>query len=143
MLYELFTGNPPLDGKDVDEIITKQKHTLPKSIRLSIPDFPEELDLVILKSLSKDPSQRYRSGDQLGNVLMMIKNRLGLISDFGVKSPNPPPIPSISYEDSPAANVRGNIDWPIIGLELLCVLMVGGLIPFWLFVFFFIRPLLG
>lgn len=143
VLYELFTGIPPFDGKDVNEILSNQKYAIPKSIRLSVPEFPEELDMVILKSLSKEPSQRYRSGDQLGNVLIMIKSRLGLISDFGDKSFNPPPIPSISYEDSPASNVRGTLDWPIIGLELLCVLMVGGLIPFWLFVYFFVRPLLG
>lgn len=143
VLYELFTGIPPFDGTNVDEILSRQKHVLPNSIRLINSDFPEELDMVILKSLSKEPNQRYRSADQLGNVLMMIKNRLGLNSEFALRAYTPPPITTISYEDSPSSNVRGNIDWPIIGLELLCVLMIGGLIPFWLFVYFYIRPLLG
>lgn len=147
VLYELFAGNPPFDGTDVNEILDNQKFLLPTPIRSKIPGFPEELDLVIMKVLSKEPSQRYRSADQLGNVLAMVKNHLGISSleILNEKTLPPPPIPTpttISYEDSPAKSQKGTFDWAIISLELLCLLMVGGLIPFWLFVFYFIRPLL-
>lgn len=148
VLYELFTGKSPFDGKDVEEVLDNQKSQLPTPIRSIIPGFPEELDLVVMKVLSKEPSQRYRSADQLGNVLAMVKQHLGLSSAPAMKGKTPPlpPIPTampISYEDSPSTNQKGVIDWSIIGLELLCLFMVGGLIPFWLFVFYFIRPLLN
>jgi eukaryotic-like serine/threonine-protein kinase len=146
VLYELFTGNPPFDGKDVDEVLNNQKSLLPTPIRSKIPGFPEELDLVVMKVLSKEPSQRYRSADQLGNVLATVKHHLGLSYGETLKGKIPPlppfptPVP-ISYEDSPNKKQKGTFDLAIISLELLCLLMVGGLIPFWLFVFYFIRPL--
>jgi len=147
VLYELFTGNPPFDGKDVEEILDNQKSLLPTPIRSTKPGFPEELNLVVLKTLSKEPSQRYRSADQLGNVLAMVRRHLGISPEETTKEKTPPPLLNlapaiISYEDSPSTNQKGIYDWGIISLELLCLLMVGGLIPFWLFVFYYIKPLL-
>lgn len=148
VLYEIFTGNPPFEGDTVYEILDHQKNTTPKLIRLSVSDFPDELDQVILKVLSKEPSMRYRSADQLGNVLTMLRNHLGIYSDANQTSLPPSlPIltspPPISYEDSPVnKDYSGSVDWSLIGIELLCLLMAGGLIPFWLFVIYSIRPLL-
>ncbi len=147
VIYELFTGLPPFDGESVTEIMEKQKYTTPKSIKSMIPDFPEELDIVINKILSKEPSMRYRTADQLGNVLTTIKNHLGFSYSGTNGIPNtsstefqsPPPI---SYEDSPVFFHKYKTDWGMVGIELLCLLMVGGLMPFWLFVIYFIRPLL-
>jgi serine/threonine protein kinase len=148
VLYEIFTGNPPFECDTVDEMLDHQNNSIPKLMRLSVSGFPDELDQVILKVLSKEPSMRYRSADQLGNVLTMIRNRLGIYPD--ATKPSKPPslpiqslVPPISYEDSPVSkDYSGSVDWSLIGIELLCLLMAGGLIPFWLFVIFSIRPLL-
>lgn len=148
VLYEIFTGSPPFVGESIDDILEHQKYTIPKAIKSSSSDFPDELEQVILKVLSKEPSLRYRSADQLGNVLTMIRNHLQIFPDNIETSPpstipNLSSPPSISYEDSPTLNESNvNVDWSLIGIELLCLLLVGGLIPFWLFVSYTIRPLL-
>jgi hypothetical protein len=41
------------------------------------------------------------------------------------------------------ANDKNEINWKTVGYAFLAVLMAGGLIPFWLYVWFTIRPLLG
>jgi len=148
VLYEMFTNHPPIDGDSVSEILEKQRSVTPESIQLRNNGFPESLDQLILKTLSKEPALRYRNADQMGNVLSLIKSQLNttqsthLSENYPAKNSNPGTV-LISYEDSPInGNPSGSIDWSLIGAELLALLMVGGLIPFWLFVFYSIRPLL-
>ena len=48
--------------------------------------------------------------------------------------------PAITREDYPTEK-KTTINWKLIGLELLALLAVGGLIPFWLYVFFKIKSI--
>lgn len=60
MAYELLTGRPPFIGNN-QQVRHQHKNNLPRfpgELNLAIP---EELDLVIMRALSKDPRQRYRS----------------------------------------------------------------------------------
>ncbi len=151
VLYEIFTGNPPFEGDSVDELLSLQTNKVPQSISSQVKDFPEDLDLVISKTLSKEISQRYRTAEQLSSVLSLIKKRISspIADDLEVSATSPtipPQLPNIvSYEDNPSLNTEGktSVDWNLIGLELLCLLLVGGLIPFLTFVWFTIKPLLG
>lgn len=151
VMYEMFSGEPPFEGDSVQQILNHQTNDTPTPIAEKVKGFPAELDLVISKTLSKEVSQRYRTADQLGNVLMLIKKRLGSAITEEVYprskvSLTPPQLPvSVSYEDKPAFLLPGKqrLDWSLIGLELLCLLFVGGLIPFGIFVWFTIKPLFG
>lgn len=148
VLYEVFASRPIFEGDSVSEILDHQQNKSPISIRQFRKDFPDLLDQLILKTLSKEPSSRYRTADQLGNVLSMIKSQSAVTPEVQPSVRNAmPPIrttpPPISYEDSPMLHgSAGNVDWPIILLQLAALLMVGGLIPFSLFVFYSIQPLL-
>lgn len=151
VLYEIFTGKPPFEGDSVDELLSQHTNQTPQSITSQVKDFPGDLDLVISKTLSKEVTQRYRTAEQLSSVLLLIKKRIYSPAVFEPKgtSPSstiPPQLPSVvSYEDNPSLKGEGksNVDWSLIGLELLSLLLVGGLVPFLTFVWFTIKPLLG
>lgn len=69
MLYECLTGVRPFKGADVWEIIHKISNSdpiAPKSIRNSIP---KDLELICLKCLEKNPSDRYLGADELAAEL--------------------------------------------------------------------------
>jgi serine/threonine protein kinase len=70
MLFELLTARLPFSGKDYRELALAHLRQPPPSIRDVDPSLPSELDGIIRKVLSKEPSARYRAADQLGRILL-------------------------------------------------------------------------
>ncbi len=146
VMYELFTGRLPFEAGSVEELIKMHQEQPPQDPRIYRPDLPEELALIMLKVLSKEPSARYRTADQLGHILanLLLKPRANQTSTNEIDVPavedriaSPPSVPSpspVTREDYTPTN-RG-VDWKLIWLELITLLLVGGLIPFWLFIWF-------
>ncbi len=69
--YELFTGTIPFTGSDWNEILHKrltEEPALPSSRR---SDLPVEFDEIILKALSRDPLDRYQTGSEFLESLML------------------------------------------------------------------------
>ncbi|MDF1512315.1 MAG: protein kinase [Anaerolineae bacterium] len=69
MLYELSVGRPPFEISSITEAIryhTKEPPPPPRSIR---PDLPVRLEQIILKSLIKDPNQRWANAGDLAKAL--------------------------------------------------------------------------
>jgi serine/threonine protein kinase len=61
VFFELLTNEPAFPGKDVNEIgqrILRGKLRAPSELR---PELPFELDAMVLRCLSADPAERYRS----------------------------------------------------------------------------------
>ncbi len=71
------------------------------------------------------------------------------------RTPTPPPVPTQNYAPptqqysqgytptpppTPVQHEPVNIDWGSVGLGLLALLMAGGLIPFWMWVYFIYNP---
>lgn len=150
VIYEMFTGRLPFDTEDVNELAAMRINSDPIPPRHYNAAISEPLQEIILKVLSREPSRRYRTADQLGRVLLTFGERPD--SYFLT----PPPVPQVSNiseqttqvvpvgynpssEDEPTPP-PASVDWRTIGLELLAILMVGGLIPFGLFVWFTVRP---
>ncbi len=69
VMYEALTGQLPFYGQSAQEFADQHLHKAPiPPIQLN-PLIPPEMNEIILKVLSKEPSQRYRTADQLGRVL--------------------------------------------------------------------------
>src|SRR5262249_46723977 len=69
MLFELLTSRLPFTGQDYHELAMAHIKEPPPSILDINPALPAELDRIIRKVMSKEPSARYRTADQLGRIL--------------------------------------------------------------------------
>jgi eukaryotic-like serine/threonine-protein kinase len=70
MLYELVTGAPPFTGDSPVAVAyqhVREDPKLPSSIN---PAIPAELDAILLKSMSKNPANRYQSAAEMRNDLL-------------------------------------------------------------------------
>ena len=70
VMYELLCGTPPFTASTSSELARLHISARPIPIREYIPDIPTALEEIIMKVLSKEPSARYRTADQLGRVLL-------------------------------------------------------------------------
>ncbi len=146
VLYELLTGTPPFTGATAQELARKHLDTLPIAIKEFLPEIPSTLEQIVDKVLAKEPSARYRTADQLGRVLL----RFGTQQDQPVApalaltpeaQPNYiPPEPEPAYADPEPTFALPDIDWLSVVLGLLALMAVGGLIPFWMWVYFSYNP---
>jgi eukaryotic-like serine/threonine-protein kinase len=154
VMYEMLTGTLPFTGSTAEELAHQHLEATPIPPSEYVPDIPQALEDIVLKVLSKEPSARYRTADQLGRVLM----------NFGTQrvvptiahpptaplpqpqpAPAPEPTPDFVWEDVPLPRPVEpeepiNIDWVSVGLGLLALIAVGGLIPFWMWVYFVYNP---
>lgn len=142
VIYELLTGHLPFIAQSAQEYAGMHLHTAPPNPSAVNPEISPALEAIILKVLSKAPSQRYRTADQLGRVLQTYFQPavFNPISSQLVDPGNLEPIaspPNQHVEDSTAVIDQLNaVDWVTIGLGLLTLAAVGGLIPLWLAVLF-------
>jgi serine/threonine-protein kinase len=61
VLYELLTGSVPFTGDSPVEIAMKHLSETPDAPSAHRQDVPEDLDLVVLRALAKEPADRYQS----------------------------------------------------------------------------------
>ncbi len=160
VLYEMLTGALPFNAPTSAELARMHLEDQPIPISEYVPDVPPALEQIVMKVLSKEPSARYRTADQLGRVLLKFGTQretpptpaLSLTPEAATtyQQPEPPPSfiepvqpisqPVYSPSASPASSSFPEIDWATIGLALLALVTVGGLIPFWIYIYFVYNP---
>src|SRR5581483_11851490 len=69
LLYEMFTGSPPFEGETPTRTILAHASENPPSPRAKNPNLSEQVELVLLKALSKDPADRYARAGELVHAL--------------------------------------------------------------------------
>ncbi len=170
ILYEMLTNRLPFISDDPAELARMHRETPPIPPRTFNPAIPPALEQIILKVLSKEPAGRYRTADQFGRILLNFSQSADLyaanIPPLSPPSAHPQTRPnvisqvrpqSITSDTSPnhiisvtpayarrdpAPETEAGIDfdWGTIALALLALIATGGLIPFWLYVWFTLNP---
>ncbi|HEX2978643.1 MAG TPA: protein kinase [Anaerolineaceae bacterium] len=145
VLFEMLTGQLPFQAADPGELARLHREAQPPFPRQLNPEIPPHLEQVLLKVLSKEPSSRYRTADQFGRVLLSILQEIDS-SEASRTNLYLPPQPvaeftPVTQEVPVQAEERPfDLDWVTIGLGLLATLTVGGLIPYWLYIWFALNP---
>ncbi len=157
ILYEMLTGQLPFEASESTELARLHRIQEPIPPRRINPSIPEALEEITLKVLSKEPSARYRTADQLGRVLLSFgsinQEKTGPIvlpqanktnNDYqAAVKPKTDTFYSIEEEEAEPEELIeevGSIDWVTWILGLLAFTTVFGLIPFWLYIYFSINP---
>lgn len=149
IMFEMLTGQLPFNAPTAAEFARMHRQDLPPSPRSLNPDIPPEIDQILLKTLAKEPAARYRTAGQLGRVLKSYHK--DSISTVAPQSRQAPLVVSGTTETQPYEAPQApevlpqksdpwDLDWVTIGLAFLALLAVGGLIPFFLWVYFVFNP---
>lgn len=72
VLYELLTGEVPFGGETPVEIAMKHLSQTPEPPSVLRHEVPRDLDLVVLRSLAKEPVDRYRSAKEMDHDLELV-----------------------------------------------------------------------
>jgi eukaryotic-like serine/threonine-protein kinase len=158
VLFETLTGTLPFSGTSAINLSQAHQFTPPPAPSSINREIPEPLDRTILKVLSKEPSSRYRTADQLGRILVFLDKEFGdnkteeipadLLAKDGIQTlprevfryPLTKQTPLIEKKTI-IRKAKGrdynpfDIDWITLGLGLLALIALGGLIPLWLWVY--------
>jgi len=161
VLYEVLTGALPFTAPTSEELARLHLEEPPIPPSEYIPDIPPALEEIVLKILSKEPAARYRTADQLGRVLLRFGTQretpstpaLNLTPETPAYQKATSPIPSkpkpvislpeITLPEITLPEVQlpdVEIDWVSVALGLLALITVGGLIPFWIYIYFLYNP---
>jgi eukaryotic-like serine/threonine-protein kinase len=70
LLYEMLLGNPPFDGEDSYAVGYKHVHETPVAPDQVDTRIPASLSAIVMKCLSKQPSDRYDRGFELADALV-------------------------------------------------------------------------
>ena len=162
ILYEMLTGQLPFEAAEATELARMHRSENPIPPRQLNPSIPEALEKITLKVLSKEPSARYRTADQLGRVLLsfgqMNKEKTGPIHLPKAGSNHQPNSNGQSIPQEPHDNIgiteddhqdqkilddeyqEKPIDWVTWLMGLLAFTAILGLIPFWLYIYYSINP---
>ncbi|MGA9532134.1 MAG: protein kinase [Anaerolineales bacterium] len=132
VFYEMLTGRTPFVADNGNDLTEMHMATPPTPPRVLNPAIPSAIEHIVLKVLSKEPAARYRTADQLGRVLETYQTGEEVTpislepAGAPVREPNSETLPF------PQATLPG-LDWLAVFLGLIAFLMIGGLIPLWLY----------
>jgi eukaryotic-like serine/threonine-protein kinase len=145
VLYELLTGEVPFTGDTPVEIAMKHLSTAPEPPSSKRADVPRDLDMVVMRALGKDPSERYQSAEEMDADLRrvsrgvaispvteeaataIISRPLSAVTEITSRTPRPPVpyAPPSAYYDYDEPSRRALWPW-LVALLFVTAALVGG-----------------
>jgi eukaryotic-like serine/threonine-protein kinase len=143
VLYELLTGVVPFSGDTPVEIAMKHLSSVPEPPSTKRAEIPRDLDMVVMRALAKDPSERYRSAEEMDADLRRVNRGVAIspateeaataiisrppptaVTEVRSREPVPYAPPAAYYDyDEP----RRRAVWPwLVALLFLVAAIVGG-----------------
>ncbi len=157
----MLTGALPFNAPTSEELARMHLQMAPIPPSEYVPDIPSALEQIILKVLSKEPSARYRTADQLGRVLLRFGTQrdappaasLSLTPEAASTYQRPPerqteptPLPTTAGPNLPEPALQfpelsmPDIDWASVALGLLALIAWGGVLMLWIVIYFRYNP---
>lgn len=136
ILFEMITGQLPFQADDASALAELHLTRNPPSPSSINADVPPSLEEILLKVLSKEPANRYRTADQFGRILRRFAAPADDLQadDASLDVPVEEPSRFNAHTMAMDTPARADVDWTAIMLGLLAFLALGGLIPLWLWV---------
>src|ERR687887_2601746 len=154
VLYEMLTGKVPFTGDTPLEIAMKHLSEVPVPPSEVRPQLPEDLDLIVLRALAKDPEDRYQTAEEMDADLARVQRGLSVSSQTAdaatavlagagisgaptiiaprptqVAPPQPPPrMPPAGYYGYEGPPRRSRSIWPWV---LVLLLLIGAGFAAW------------
>ena len=106
VMFELLTGDLPYVGTNQQELALAHIREPIPSVSDFRPGVPDRLAKMIYRAMAKDPRDRYRDADQMGNILGKFRSQA---RDMTAISPNVPsqPLPPPKSEPPPHTTQPG------------------------------------
>jgi serine/threonine-protein kinase len=137
ILYQMLAGQLPFQGRTVQELAVQHARNPPPPLTRWNPQVPPRLEQIVLKALAKEPSRRYPTATQLGQLLIEYRR----VSEQATSAQPVVPlairaaVPSRAVETPAHGPVApAGPDWLAWFLGALAVIMIAGLVPVWLLV---------
>jgi serine/threonine protein kinase len=150
-MYEMLAGSPPFQAEKPTALALMHMREEPPSLVVQNPHVPPQLEWIIRKTLSKEPSARYRNAEQLGHILEEYRRQSEQLTGYQPAVTPPPPSalalvesssPALLPADSaikarakPFPTPRRALDGLTWILGLIALIAVIGLIPVWWLVY--------
>ncbi|MGD2104494.1 MAG: Stk1 family PASTA domain-containing Ser/Thr kinase [Anaerolineae bacterium] len=140
LMYEMLAGSPPFRADNPTALAMKHLREEPPPLSVRNPKVPPKLDWIVRKVLSKEPSARYRTADQLAHVLE--EYRLQVEQPTGPQPAVTPAASSAPPQKEPTRSQPVTVQRKSFGSEALtwvlsvvALVAVVGLIPLWWLVY--------
>jgi serine/threonine-protein kinase len=136
VMYEMLTGSPPFRADNPTALAMKHLREEPPPLAARNPQVPPRLEWIVRKVLSKEPSARYRTAEQLAHVLEEYHSQVE--QPTRMQMAVAPASPDISPQEAPSKREPITVQKASFGSEALtwvlsvvALVAVVGLIPLW------------
>jgi len=128
VLYEMLTGRVPFEVDTPVDVLAKHDEKPPPSPKEVNPEVPEDLEVIVMKLLARDPKDRYTSAAELIEDLRRVRDGLPPVAlsedDATTTALATPAASTLQIPTSGGTRPRGR-RWLLILMALMLIALLG------------------